>query len=104
MPKMDDAGREAAVLAAHARMQQADQQIGILATPAAEARIEAVDPVEIGPPDREIAGTRAQPCPRLQLAQRTERQPQHGGEPIDAAACASADPFGEAPFLRPQAL
>ena len=66
MPQMQHAGREGAVLAPHAGMQQPDQQIGILLAPAAEARVEAIDPVEIGAPDREIAGARAFPGLRPQ--------------------------------------
>ena len=58
MPQMQHAGREGAVLAPHAGVQQPDQQIGILLAPAAEARIEAIDAVEIGAPDREIARPR----------------------------------------------
>ena len=104
MPEVNDTGREAAVLAAHARMQQADQQIGILAAPTAEAGIEPVDPLEIRAPDRKIAGARAPPLTRPQFAQWSERQPQHGGEPVDAAAQALPDPARCAPGFRPQAV
>src|SRR5262245_48525754 len=104
MPQMDDAGGEAPILAPQAAMQQADQQIGILAAPAAEAGVETVDPLEIGAPDGKIAGARAAPAPRLELAQRPERQPQHAGQPVDAAAPTLADPPGQVPRLRPQVL
>src|SRR5262249_51944243 len=104
MPQMDDAGGEASVLAPQAAMQQADQQIGILAAPAAEGGVESVDPLEIGAPDGEIAGARPAPAPRLELAQRPERQPQHTGQPIDAAAPPLAHPPGQAPRLGPEVL
>src|SRR5262245_26103896 len=104
VPQMDDAGGEAPVLAPQAAMQQTDQQIGILAAPAAEAGVEAVDPLEIGTPDGEIARARASPSPRLELAQRPERQSQHAGQPIDAATPTLADPPGQVPCLRPQVL
>src|SRR5262245_8639937 len=104
VPQMDDTGGEAPVLTPQAAMQQADQQIGILAAPATEAGVEAVDPIEVGAPDGEIAGARAAPSPRLELAQRPERQPQHAGQPIDVATPALADPPGQAPRLRPQIL
>src|SRR5262249_54339357 len=70
VPEMDDAGREPPVLAAHAGMQQPDQQVGILAAPAAKAAVESVDPLEVGAPDREIAGARVAPSPRSELAER----------------------------------
>ena len=53
--QVNDAGREAPILAAHAGMQQPHEEIGILTAPAAEACIEAVDPFEVRPPDREVA-------------------------------------------------
>src|SRR5262245_2277392 len=67
MPEMNDAGGETSVLAAQAATQQPDQQIGIFTSPAGEAGIEAVDPLEIGTPNREVAGARATPLPRPQL-------------------------------------
>ena len=74
VPEMQDAGGERAVLAAHAGMQQAHDDIGIFLAPAAVVGVEAVDTVEIGPPDREIAGARAAPGALPQPAQRSERQ------------------------------
>src|SRR5262249_45346438 len=56
VPQVNDPGGEAPVLATQAAAQQADEQVGILAPPAAETGIEAVDALEVGTPDREIAG------------------------------------------------
>ncbi|HET7020330.1 MAG TPA: hypothetical protein VFI58_06415, partial [Xanthobacteraceae bacterium] len=64
LPEMNDAGRETSVLAAQAATQQSDQQIGIFTSPAGEAGIEAVDPLEIGTPNREVARARAAPLLR----------------------------------------
>src|SRR5262249_7649295 len=83
--------------ATQAAMQQSDQQVGILAAPTAEASIESVDPLEIGAPNRKIAGARPPPLTRPQLAQRPERQPQPRGQPIDGAAQALPHPAGCAP-------
>ena len=56
---MNDPRREASVLATQAATQQPDQQIGILAAPAGETGVEAIDPFEIAAPDGEIAGASA---------------------------------------------
>ena len=91
MPQYD-AGRKAYILATQPAMQQANQQIGVLAAPATEAGVEAVDPIQIGPPDRKIAGTRASPMSGPELAQGSQRQPQHARKPIDAPAHAMRQP------------
>jgi hypothetical protein len=64
VPEVDDAGRKATVLATQATTQQSDQQVGILAAPTAEASIEPVDALEIGAPNRKIAGASAPPLVR----------------------------------------
>ena len=92
MPQVQHARRIGAVLAADASVQEPHQQIGVLLAPAAEACIEAVDAIEVGAPDREIAGARALPGPWPELAQRTERQLQHRREPIESALHSRADP------------
>src|SRR5436305_11276597 len=61
VPEVNDAGGEAPILASQSAMQEANQQIGILAAPAIEAGVETVDPIEIAAPDRKIAGARAAP-------------------------------------------
>src|ERR671935_2153415 len=104
VPEMNDAGRETSVLAAQAATQQPDQQIGIFTSPASEAGIEAVDPFEVGTPNREVAGARATPLPRPQLTQGAERQPQQCRQPIDAAAQAVPYPPPRAPHLGSQLL
>ena len=71
-------------------MQQAHDDVGILLAPAAVVGVEAVDAVEIGAPDREIAGARAAPGASAQPAQRPERQMQQRRQPVDAAAQAFA--------------
>src|SRR5262249_13933948 len=99
MPQMEDAGCEIAVLSAHASAQQTDQQVGIPKAPAAVGRIETVDVIEIAPPHREIAGSRAPPGLGPELAQRAERQRQHRRQPVDLALAAQADPFRQAEQL-----
>src|SRR5262249_19235741 len=64
VPEVDDPSREATILATQAAMQQPDQQVGILAAPTAEASIEPVDPLEIGAPNRKIAGACPAPLAR----------------------------------------
>src|SRR5438046_2383796 len=86
VPQVDDAGGEASILATQPAAQQANEQVGILPAPAVEAGIEAVDALEVGAPDRKIAGARAAPPPRLEPAQRSEREPQHAHQSIDVAA------------------
>src|ERR1700722_16757789 len=53
VPQMQHAGRHAAVLAADARAHQADEQVGILATPAHVRTFEAVDSDKVRAPDAE---------------------------------------------------
>src|SRR5262249_40383276 len=64
VPEGGDAGREATVLATQATTQESNQQVGILPAPTAEASIEPVDTIEIGAPNRKIAGARAAPLAR----------------------------------------
>src|SRR5262249_46279679 len=100
MPEMNDAGRKAPILAAWTAAQQSDQQIGARPAPTGERSVEPVDPLETGAPNGEIAGARAAPLSRSQLAQRTERQPQQRRQPIDAATQPLPDPARCAPRLR----
>ena len=76
VPQMQHAGRKHAVLAPHAGVQQARDEIGIFFAPAAVVGVEAVDPIEVGAPDRKIAGARALPGVLPEPAQRPERQSQ----------------------------
>src|SRR4051812_21714278 len=99
MPEMKNAGRKASVLAPHAGMDEADGEIGILQAPAVETGIEAVDANEVTARDREIAGPRAFPAPRLRLAQHPERQAQCGGKTVDAFA-PMAQQRGDIPCFR----
>src|SRR5271163_4352093 len=102
MPQMQYAGGETPVLAAHAGVQEPDHKIGIFQTPASIGAIEAVDTVEIAARDREIASLRTLPALPVELAQRTERQPQRRQQPIDAAARAPTQQRGKIPLLRRQ--
>src|SRR5437867_11162067 len=61
VPKVDDPGCKAAVLAPQARTQQSDQPVGIFAAPAGVGGIEAIDPLQIAAPNPEV--TRASPAP-----------------------------------------
>ena len=61
MPQMEHAGREAAVLAMHARADHADDDIGILQSPAGKGGVETIDPIEICAEEREVAAARALP-------------------------------------------
>ena len=96
---MQHAGREHAVLAPHAGVQQAHDDVGILLAPAAVIGVEAVDPLEIGAPDREVAGARAAPAPAAQAPQRAERQMPERRQAVDAAARALRQPLRQAPAL-----
>ena len=88
MPQMQHAGGEIAVLAAHAGAHEPDQQIGILQPPAAIGRVEAVDPVEIAAPDREIARARAAPGARAAAcASGPSGNAEQRRQAVDAAAC-----------------
>ena len=78
VPQMNYSGCETSVLSAHARVQQPDQQIRILPAPAAKARVEAVDKLEIGPPYRKIARACAAPPSSCELAQAAKRKSQYG--------------------------
>src|SRR4051812_5316708 len=100
MPEVNDAGGKAPILAAQSAMQQANQQIRVLAAPSAETGVETIDPIDIRTPDRKIAGTRAPPTSSPELSQRPERQPQHARKPVDAAALAVPEPAGESPRFR----
>src|SRR2546421_4642891 len=100
MPKMQHAGRKCPILAAHAGMQESDQQIGILQTPAAEYAVESIDAIEVAAPDRQIAGARALPIPAAQLAQWAERQPQRREQPVDFAALPPRHQIAQRPGLR----
>src|SRR5450432_1029815 len=69
MPQVQHAGREASVLAPHAAAEEPNKEVGILASPAGELRIEAVDPLEIIAKAGHIAGAGALPAPAAELAQ-----------------------------------
>src|SRR5512135_2974642 len=97
MPQMQDAGCEHAVLAAHAGMQQPHDKVGILLAPAVVVGIETIDAIEIGAPDRKIAGTRAAPRPLPKPSQRPERQTYQRRQPIDAATPAFHQPASKSP-------
>ena len=58
---MDHTGGKYAVLPADARVKKPGDNIGVFFSPAPIVRIEAVDTIEIGSPDGEIAGARALP-------------------------------------------
>src|SRR5207302_10272212 len=96
MPQMQHAGCEVSILAAEPRMQEADQQIGIFETPAAESCVEAVHPIEIAPPDREIARTRPPPRARSQLPQYSRRNLHQRREAVDLSPRAQGQQRGEA--------
>src|SRR5215467_1858849 len=104
MPQMQHAGREAAVLAQHAGADHADEDVGVLAAPTAERRIEAVDLVEIGAPERHVAAARATPAARAEIAQIAERQAEQRLQPVDPAPGALGDPAGKAPLLGLEAV
>ena len=55
MPEMDHTGGKYAVLPADAGVKKPGDNVGVFFSPAAIVRIEAVDTIEIGPPDGEIA-------------------------------------------------
>ena len=103
MPKVDDAGGEPTVLAAYSRTQQSDQQIGILASPAVETRVEPVDTLEVTTPDGEIAGARAAPSLLRELAKPPQGQPQHSPQTVDTSAQAMPEPLGATPHFGPLA-
>src|SRR5581483_10898071 len=73
MPEMEHAGREAPVLAPHPGVDQPDCKVGILKAPAIEARIKAVDTIEVTPRVAKIACARPLPAPRPGFAQPAER-------------------------------
>src|ERR1044071_559646 len=94
---MNHSRREYSVLAAHASVQQANEDVGVFLAPAAVVGIEAVDTVEVAAPNREIARSRTFPRLLPQLAQRAERQREDGREPVDAAGQTRAEPLRKAP-------
>src|SRR5260370_15437516 len=67
MPQVQDAGCEPAILAAHTGPDEADEQVGVLAAPAAERGVEPVHFLEVRPPERHVAPPRTAPAPRTQL-------------------------------------
>src|SRR6516165_4404037 len=87
-----------------AGMDEPNEQIGVFTSPAAECRIEAVNAIKVATPDRKIAGARAAPLPRSELAHRPERQTRHRSQSVDPAAQALFDPLAGRPRVRPQAL
>src|SRR5262249_19963583 len=87
--------RMISVLAADARTQEPYQEIGILQAPACVGRFEAVHPIKVAPPDREIARARPAPRVRPQLAQRAKRQRQEGRQPVDLALPAQRQPVAQ---------
>src|SRR4051812_16395386 len=99
MPQVQNGGCERAIFFAHACMKETHQQIGILFAPTAERVIEAIDTIEIGAPDREIARPRALPLLRAQLAERTERQAQHGCQAIETTTEPLNEPRAKRPLL-----
>ena len=66
-------------------------EIGILQPPAGISGIEAIDAVEIGASDGEIAGLRALPDFAAKFAQWPKRQMQDRQQPVDAAVQALPD-------------
>src|SRR5258708_27337910 len=100
MPQVQHAGREAPVLAPHAAADEPDEEVGILAPPAGERRIEAVDPFEIGAKACHIAAAGTQPAPPAELAQGTQRKPDQGRYAIDVAAPPQRQKVVKPPALR----
>src|SRR4051794_26590763 len=97
MPQVEHAGGISAILAPHPGVQQPDQQIGILLAPAAEARVKAVDAVEVCPPDPEIAWPCTLPGLRPHFSQWTKRQTQHRGQPVESSAQPLPEPICRSP-------
>jgi hypothetical protein len=88
---MQHSSRKQSILAAQPGVKQARQQIGILAPPACEPRVEAIDPVEIAAPDRKIARTRAAQDVSTDLTQGPKGQPQHRSQSVEIARQALTD-------------
>src|SRR6185295_15946911 len=74
VPQMNYAGSKYAILPVHAGVEKPCDDIGIFLSPPAVVRIEAIDTVEIRPPDGKIAGPRALPCILTDSPKRTEWQ------------------------------
>src|SRR5260370_35059435 len=85
MPQVQHAGCKAPVLAPHAAADEPNEKVGILAPPAGERRIEAVDPFEIVAKASHIAAAGALPAPPAKLAQGTKRKHEQGSDSIDRA-------------------
>ena len=99
MPEMQDPSRETPVLAADAAAEEAHHDIGVFAAPAAEGGVEPVNAIKIAAIDREVGAARPTPTRRIDFAQRSERQGQESGDPIDAAGKALAQDLGYSPSL-----
>ena len=98
---MQHAGREKAVLAAHAGMRISRTKRSESSRPQPlKAASKPSTAIEIAAPDRQIAGARAAPAREPQLAQRSERQRISGASAVDAAARALRDPVAIAPVFR----
>jgi hypothetical protein len=97
MPEMDHSGREISVLPPHACAEQPDQQIGILQSPAAIGRIEAIHSIEIAPPDSEVAGASAAPGGGSHFAARPYRERPQRRQAIDASLASQHKPGTQAP-------
>src|SRR2546423_2767142 len=97
VPEMQHAGREAPILALDAAADHADDDVGILQTPADEGGFKSVDSIEIGAEEGEIPTAHAVPLIRETLAQRSKRQAQQRQQAIDVAACAFHGPSAKTP-------
>src|SRR3974390_331401 len=97
---MQNARRHSAVLPARSMAQKPHEKVGILASPTAEAGVEAVDRKQVCAPDAEVAGARPAPSPRGELAQRSERQRPECTETIDPALQPLGHPVRERPMFR----
>src|SRR5580704_4718646 len=104
MPQMQHAGCKASVLAPHAAADEPNEQVGILAPPTGESRIEAVDPLEVLAKERHVAAARAHPALPAALAQRPQRQPDQRSDAIDLAAPAARQKAPKPPELRLQSV
>src|SRR5262249_47331046 len=62
MPEVKHGRAQAAVAAPHAMADHAHENIGVLAAPAGEGRIEAVNCIKVVAPERHVAPARAAPA------------------------------------------
>src|SRR5258707_13027702 len=100
MPQVQHAGCKASIFTHHTAADEPNKEVGILAPPTGERRIETIDPFEVLAEATRIATAGVLPTSRFELAQGTKREPEQGRYSVEVSAPKSCQEVFEPPGFR----